>query len=306
MSNKILITGATGKTGLALAKILADRKIDFKAMIRKEDSRSELLRSYNAEIVIGDFFDIHSLHKAFEGASKVYFCYPPSPNLLLAAANVATTAVKTNIAILVNMSQIIAREGHVSPLSHQHWLSENIFDWAEIGAIHVRAGLFIENLYFTAIPTAASFKKIMLPYGQGKHAPISVYDLSTAIAELLISDNPEDHFGKRYVLTGATSLSTNEIVSKINQLINTELEYQEISSKEWVNMMSQIPGFGKYQLAHFPALADDMRNQRFNIVTTHFREITGKEPESFSSFVTQNQELFTSENAVNRFIASLA
>ena len=44
----------------------------------------------------------------------------------------------------INMSQISARQDSQSPLACRHWLSENIFDWANIGAVHIRPVEYVD------------------------------------------------------------------------------------------------------------------------------------------------------------------
>jgi NAD(P)H dehydrogenase (quinone) len=55
--DRILITAATGHTGKATAKLLLERGLYVRALVRKEDERSEELVRLGAEIVTGDLHD---------------------------------------------------------------------------------------------------------------------------------------------------------------------------------------------------------------------------------------------------------
>ena len=59
-TKKILVTGATGKTGAPVVKLLTERGIDVRAMVHREDERSEQLSAYGAEVVVADFLDLAS------------------------------------------------------------------------------------------------------------------------------------------------------------------------------------------------------------------------------------------------------
>jgi uncharacterized protein YbjT (DUF2867 family) len=65
----ILITGATGQQGGALANALAGKGFDLRAMTRKPDSpAAKELAAHGARVVQGDLNDAASLSKALDGA----------------------------------------------------------------------------------------------------------------------------------------------------------------------------------------------------------------------------------------------
>ena len=54
---KILVTGATGKTGSAVAARLLQKGWPVRAVVRKNDARSQKLQQAGAEVVIADMYD---------------------------------------------------------------------------------------------------------------------------------------------------------------------------------------------------------------------------------------------------------
>jgi uncharacterized protein YbjT (DUF2867 family) len=69
----VLITGATGKQGGAVARELAGKGFTLRAMTRKPDSdAAKALASQGIQIVKGDLDDAASLRKALEGAWGVF------------------------------------------------------------------------------------------------------------------------------------------------------------------------------------------------------------------------------------------
>src|SRR5687768_13676167 len=69
----VLITGATGKQGGAVARFLAGKDFKIRAMTRKPESdAAKALSARGAEVVKGDLNDPASLEKALAGAWGVF------------------------------------------------------------------------------------------------------------------------------------------------------------------------------------------------------------------------------------------
>ena len=62
-SAKILVTGATGKTGGAAIKTLLQQKMPVRAFVHKTDARSEQLSAQGVEIAQGDLSDFEAVTK---------------------------------------------------------------------------------------------------------------------------------------------------------------------------------------------------------------------------------------------------
>ena len=70
---KILVTGATGKVGSRLAKRLAQRGTQIRALVR-DPTRAAELRAAGIELVRGDLLDADSLVSAVRGVDTVVHC----------------------------------------------------------------------------------------------------------------------------------------------------------------------------------------------------------------------------------------
>ena len=74
----ILVTGATGQQGGALARLLLAKGHHVRALTRKADSpAARELRSRGAELALGDFDDRASLERAMQGVDAVYLMATP-------------------------------------------------------------------------------------------------------------------------------------------------------------------------------------------------------------------------------------
>ena len=76
---KILVIGATGRTGSAVLTQLLAKGWPVRAAVRVRDSRSDLLRRRGAEVVVADIFDPGQLTDAMRGVQRAYYCPPYHP-----------------------------------------------------------------------------------------------------------------------------------------------------------------------------------------------------------------------------------
>ncbi len=219
---QILVTGATGKTGAYVVQQLIERRYSVRAMARR-------IATLGADIVLGDFLDMASIRNAVEDVQRVYFCYPPEGDRLVeATVNIAVAAKDEGVEAVVNMSQLPARQDAQSALTRHHWLSENILDWANIGAVHIRPTYFAENLYLFNGPTIAEEGKIYLPYGNERHAPVASEDIARVIVGILA--DPASHAGQRYVVTGEQNRTIAEIAEVFTKVLGRSVEYVDLPS----------------------------------------------------------------------------
>ncbi|HEX3521219.1 MAG TPA: NAD(P)H-binding protein, partial [Stellaceae bacterium] len=173
-AEKFLVTGATGKTGRYTVQRLLEKGHAVRALVHKEDERSEALRGAGAEVVAGDLLEHDDAIRATVGVSAAYFCYPVRPGLIQATAYFADAAKRAGLEAVVNMSQISAREDSKSHAARDHWIAERVLDWSEVPVVHLRPTFFAEWLLFPrSRATIVEDGIIDLPYGEGRHAPIA-------------------------------------------------------------------------------------------------------------------------------------
>jgi len=286
----ILVTGSTGKTGTPVVQQLLERGYPVRAFVRRLDERSEQLQTLGAEIAVGDFLNLTSVRKAMQGVKRVYFCYPPSDGLLQATAHIAVAARDEGVEAVVNMSQISARENAKSPLAHHHWLSEQIFNWAGIGASHIRPTFFTEDLYLFTGGSIAREGKIYLPFGDGKHAPVAAADIARVVVGILT--NPESHIGKHYVLTGPRNMEITEMAEILSKVLGKPVQYVNIPIKAWRTAMVEKIGYPEFLATHLAAVAQDHQDGIFSAETDTVEKIGGQLPQSLDDFVMQHLQIF--------------
>ena len=291
-SNPILVTAAGGQSGGQTARQLLERGYPVRAFVHRRDERADDLASLGAEVAVGDFHDVDSLRNAMKGVKRAYFCHPWVDRLLEATANFAIVAKEAGLEVTVNMSHSVVREGHASPATRQHWLGEKVLDWAGVGATHIRPGLFADNLLVFAAPTVAAEGKIYLPFGEGRHAPVTVDDVATVIVAIL-TDPELRHVGKAYRLTGSTEMTVADIADTIGRVVNKPVEYIEIPTEAWLEQLAKAPYMNTHFLKHLEQVAVMHRSGAFVGVSDVVEKIAGRRPKSLETFVRENITAFT-------------
>jgi uncharacterized protein YbjT (DUF2867 family) len=292
MKTEILITGATGTTSQYAIKHLVAKGVKVRAMVRSFDERSEQLITLGVEVVKGDFFDGNSLKKALNGIKKAYFLYPFKDHLPKAAAYFAKAAKQAGVELVVSMSQMGTDEDSPSPATQNHYAAENILDWADIGAVHIRPGLFAWNYLGLAAPTVTDHQKFYYPVKEARYTIVHPRDVGEVVAEILLDKDPQNHIGQKYDLSGDRTHSGQEVADDIGALLNTKVEYVPITVDQWIDSVKDHPTINPFLAKHLREFSKEVADGRFDMTTDTVEIITGNKPRSFRSFLEENRQYF--------------
>ena len=295
MTKPVLVTSAAGgrqgKTGRHVSEMLLAQGIPVRAFVRQIDDRSERLRALGAEIVQGDFLDIRSVQRAAQGASAVYFAYPVQDGLLDATASMALAAREAGISRLVNLVMLQSSPDAPTPRMRQNYLSEQVFEWAGIGVVHIRATVFYENLAAMVRQSLPAQGAVRLPWGsENTVLPlVAGEDVGRVAAGLLV--RPELKAGTAVRLIG-TTISLKEIIATFAREFGRDVRYEEISDEEW-RRDALARGYNTHSVEHLSSLwrairgaAIDPKDPRY-AVTDAIEEIGGMKPKTFATFVRE-------------------
>jgi uncharacterized protein YbjT (DUF2867 family) len=305
MAEPVLVTSAAGgrqgKTGRHVSEMLLARGIPVRAFVHKIDERSEALRALGAEIVEGDFLDARSVLRAVQGTSSVYFAYPVQDGLLDATAAMALAAREAGITRLVNLVMLRSSIDAPTPRMRQNYLSEQVFEWAEIGVVHVRATVFYENLGALVRQSLPAQGEVRLPWGkeQTMLPLVAAEDVARVAVGLLTS--PSLTAGTAYPLVG-TVISLKEIIATFGRVLGKNVRYEEITDEEW-RSHALSRGYNQHAIEHLSALWKALRaagldpeRARF-AVTDAIEKIGGARPKTFEEFVREGQSALLAKTA---------
>jgi len=290
-----LVTGATGETGGYTVRRLLEQGHAVRALVHKEDERSEALRARGAEVVIGDLLEHDDAIRATAGINAAYFCFPVRPGIIQATAYFADAAKRAGLGAVVNLSQISAREDSKSHAARDHWIGERVFDWSGVPVVHLRPTFFAQwLLYRFSRVTIVEEGIIDLPYGEGRHAPIAAEDQARLIAAILAE--PAAHLGKTYTLHGPIELDQAGIAAAVSEVLGREISYRPVTIPQYRERLEQA-GLPEFMIQHFSAIAVDYQNGIFSGQDKIIAEITGRPPMTVQEFVTLHRDDFEAASA---------
>jgi uncharacterized protein YbjT (DUF2867 family) len=295
MSHPILITGAAGgaqgSTGRVVAELLLEQGIAVRAFVHKLDARSEPLRRQGAEIVEGDLLEPASVGAAMQDVERAYFTYPVSDGLLDATAIFATTARDAGVELVVNNSQYQGLPGDPAfrSLQHaasfrnlEHRLADRIFDWAEVGAVHLQTPPYYENVRALVSRSVIEQNSAFLPWGDGSAImPLAgAEDVAGVAAALLASaGRPAKTV---YPLVSATP-TVREIVETLGRAIGRPIQYVPITDAQWAAAVKER--LNPHALDHLSHLWQHFRKgQDRYVVTDTVRQVTGRDAQTLEEF----------------------
>jgi uncharacterized protein YbjT (DUF2867 family) len=303
MSEPILVTGAAGgaqgSTGRRITALLREKGIPVRAFVRKLDARSDALRGLGVEVVQGDLLDLDSVRAALKGIKRAYFTYPVADGLLEATTIFAIAARKAQTELVINNSQLQGARKAPSFRNMQHGLADHIFDWAEVGAVHLHAPPYYENVRALVRKSVADQSTVFLPWGDGS-ATISLVsgeDVSRVAATLLA--DPETPSASAYDLIAATP-TVKEIVDTLSAVLQRPIRYVGITDEQWVEAMrGHINSHALDHLSHLWRYfrSTERQSEEGRGVTDTIRAVTGNRAQTLENFFRANAAEFGSDSS---------
>ena len=313
MSHPILITGAAGgtqgSTGRVVAKLLLEQGIPVRAFVRKLDARSDELRQQGAEIIEGDLLNAATVLAAMKEVKRAYFTYPVADGLLEAATIFAAAARDAQLEVVVNNSQFQGtpedaafRDFRDAPSFRnlQHRLTDRIFDWAQVGAVHLQAPPYYENVRALVSRSVAEQNTAFLPWGDGNAViPLAgAEDVARVAATLLAS--PSLPTQTVYPLVNETP-TVREIVETLGRAIGRPIRYVPITDQQWAEAVKER--INPHALHHLSHLWQYFRNsEEQHQATDTVRAVTGRNPQTLEEFFRANAGSFAADAAGSKSI----
>ena len=290
-ADRVLVTGAAGFTGGAAVNAALKLGLAVRAFVHADDARAAALRARGVEVAVGDLSNIDSVRGALEGVRAAYFVYPIRPGIIDAAAYFAIAAKEAGVGAIVNMSQISARRDSKSHAAQDHWIAERVFDWSGVPTTHLRPTFFAEWLiYPRSAETISKDKRIAIPFGTGRHAPIAAEDQGGLIGHILADPTP--HAGETYKLFGLVEMDYYGIAAAVSEALGVEIAYTPISIDEFRRDLSEKQHYPPFLVQHLAEVAQDCRNGLFAGTNDVIERVTGTPPMTVQAFISRHRQAF--------------
>ena len=307
MSNSVLVTGAAGgqqgATGRLITTHLLKQGIPVRAFVRKVDARADELHAEGADTFVGDLLNPTSVHEAMKDIRRAYFTYPVADGLMEAATIFAAMARSHKLELVVNNSQFqdtpedsFFRDlvGAPTRRNLQHRLTDRVFDWAEVGAVHIQAPPYYENVRALVSRTVSEKDTVFLPWGDGDAAfPLAGgEDVARVAATLLAGTSLPSQ--KVYPLV-SEALTVHQIVETLSKVLGRPLKYVPITDEQWADAVKER--INAHAVEHLSHLWRYFRTREHQVRPTNvIREVTGRNPQTLEEFFRENIRFFNPAN----------
>jgi len=235
---RVLVTGATGQQGGAVARGLLERGIGVRAVTRNvESEKAQALRDAGAEVVQADFMDPASMANALSGVDTVFAMTTPFEAGVEAetAQGIALVNAAKDAGVDYVVFSSVAGADLNTGIPHfeskyevEKHLTNSGMRWAVLGPVY-----FMENLFFP--DSLAGLKDGAFAIALPADLPlqqISVEDIGAFGAH--VAANPDEFAGKRIDIAGdeLTSNESAEILADVlgHDVIHVQIPIDQIRS----------------------------------------------------------------------------
>jgi NAD(P)H dehydrogenase (quinone) len=302
---RILVTGATGKTGSIVVTELLNAGYPVRAMVRREDGRSARLKAQGAEIAIAEMSDVERIADALKEVQRAYYCPPFDPYMIQGAVAFAVAARESRLEHIVGLTQWLSSPSHPALMTRQHWLADRLFSMMP-GVAHtiVRPGFFADA-YLVLTGVAANLGVFPWIFGDSRNAPPSNEDIArVAVAALM---DPARHAGKSYRPTGPELLGAQDMANALGRAVGRSV--RAVPAPAWMFMKAaRMFGIPIDILSGVRYYTDDHRRGAFELgaPTTDVLDVTGRPAEDFETIARRYASLPHNQRTLGNWLREFA
>lgn len=280
----VLVTGATGNTGLAVLQALAERGVPVRAMVRRKPDSGNI--PAGVQVAVGDFDDPASLAAALDGAGRAYLVTPSSERAQEQQLRFADLAVQAGTRHLVVLSQLGARADSPVRFLRYHGAVEDHVRGLGIGYTFLRPNLFFQGLLAFASLISAR-RQFYAPIGDARVSAIDVRDIAAVAAAVLTGDG---HEGATYTLTGPAAITHSDIAAALSAATGREITFADTTPDAFAASLRGI--LPDWQVE---GLLEDYAHYRRGeaaAVTTAVSDVTGRPAVGIGQFARDYADAF--------------
>jgi NAD(P)H dehydrogenase (quinone) len=302
---RIIVTGATGKTGSVVISELLKAGYPVRALVHKEDGRSAHLKAQGAELAVADMSDVERVAEVLKDVQRAYFCLPFDPYMIQGAVAFAVAAKEARLEHIVGLTQWLASPSHPSLMTRQLWLVDRLFSMTP-GVTHtiVRPGIFADA-YLATIGSAVHLGIFPWMSGNSRNAPPSNEDIArVAVAALM---DPARHAGKSYRPTGPELLSAEEMANAIGRAVGRSVRF--VPTPTWLFMKgARMSGYPIDLFSGIRYYVDDHERGAFELgaPTTDVLDVTGRPAEDFETIARRYAAPFRNQRTFGNWLREIA
>jgi len=269
---RIILTGVTGQLGriaaeTLLGKVPADRLV----AVARNTEKAAWLAGKGVEVRHGDYNDLSSLLKAFEGGGKLLFVSSSEASdetlRALQHATVVRAAKLYGVSHIAYTSLYRAQESRLA-LGMLHRTTENMIRMSGIPYTFLRNTFYTEVFVNESLRQAVESGALVTPIATAGLNTASRADMAKAAAAVLTSDGHENRI---YEIAASKLWTMKELARILSDVSGKKVELKPVSVGEYEKILagSGMPGpvaamfaalYGQLEEGEFAQRSDDLAN----------------------------------------------
>lgn len=288
MSDRILVTGATGRVGSLVLKLLRDRGHDAIGLSRKipENAFGAWRQA--------DFEDSDTMAVAMQGIDRVFLASSDHPAQDALEQGVIDACIKGSVRHIVKLSAQSATLRPPVSFGRLHRASELTLERSGIAHTNLQPTFFMQSIELFVEDIRKG--RLIAPTGNGAVAMVDTADVADVAATILAA--PTDHAGQSYVLTGPRALRFADVAQRLSNLTGRTVRH--ISPPGWLArlVLPIVSPMPRWQSDLAVELMQAIGRGAQSTVTDSIAKICEREPGDLDSWLEQTAERFAPRKAV--------
>lgn len=283
---KILVTGATGRIGGHLVRVLSQRGVAVRSLSRNPTKGAELP---GVNWVEGDLADPSTLEGAFAGIERLFLLTGNGLDMVRLQKNALRAAREAGVLHLVKLSALGASDHSKSLIGVWHWIVERELERSGMAWTILRPHHFMQNLLDQKSLRRGIVEEgvVRSPSGEGSIPFIDTRDVAEVAAAALTEPG---HGGTTYHLTGPEAISYRRATGILADATGRDLRY-EPETPDQARARLSTDGLPDPLVAAQLAIAEYQRQGGPTERTTDSVEaILGRPPRTFHDFARDHAE----------------
>ena len=284
MENALLVTGAAGKTGLAIIQALIANGESVRALVFRHNQVALLNQLGVKEVVVGNMLSRESVNEAVAGVRALYHICPNMHPDELAIGKIVVACAKSAGCERFVYHSVLHPQIQAMPHHWNKFLVEGHLLESGLSCTILQPAAYMQNIL-------ANWHQILadgiysVPYAaETRLSMVDLEDVSEAAVSVLTEPG---HEGATYELSGPDVLNQKEVAAILEEQLNRKVSVQEIGIEMWQER-AKSSGLGDYQIDTLSKMFRYYEQYDFLGTPKVLRALLGRTPGSFAEFVKRN------------------
>jgi NAD(P)H dehydrogenase (quinone) len=287
----ILVTGATGHYGTKVLEHLLKKgvKAPHLAALVRDTAKGQPLHEQGVELRVGDYSDVDSLVKAFQGVDTLLLVSSSDrgavENRTAHHVNVINAAKAAQVKQLVYTSFVTKpafQDSAIAAFLASHAHTEQALQASGLTYTILQHGIYLEMIPLFAGTQVAETGVILFPAQEGKASWVLRAELAEAAAHVLTTPG---HENKTYVLANTESISFQDIAQHLSGRLSKDIRYQSPPVEEFHAILTQ-GGVPEVYIGLFTMWARAVAQGMLEVEDATLASFLGRKPTTTAQFLT--------------------